>query len=108
MSDQAIKNPRIKQGWLRVLLFGLAFGIITVLVAIPAILIIAGVKKEDLQADPVHILASLLTGNYLWLMILLECLISLISVWIFRVFVDRKSFSSLGWEMTGYGAESAA
>ncbi|HEX9513405.1 MAG TPA: CPBP family intramembrane glutamic endopeptidase [Puia sp.] len=108
MSDQAIKNPRIKQGWLRVVLFGVAFVLITLLVAIPAVLIIVGMKKEDLQADPIHTLASLLTGNNLWLMLLLECLISLISVWIFRIFVDRKSFSSLGWETTGYGTESAA
>ncbi|HWK04363.1 MAG TPA: CPBP family intramembrane glutamic endopeptidase [Puia sp.] len=108
MSDQAIKNPLIKQGWLRVLLFGIAFCLTTILIAVPAVLIIVGVKKDDLQADPIHTLASQLTGSYLWLVLLLECLISLISVWIFRVFVDRKSFSSLGWEMTGYGAESAA
>ena len=108
MTDQAIKNPLIKQGWLRVLLFGIAFGIITLLVTIPAILIVVGVKKEDFQADAVHTLTSLLTGSYLWLMLLLEAVISLITVWIFRVFVDKKSFSSLGWEMTGFGAESAA
>jgi uncharacterized protein len=107
MSDQTTKNPLIKQGWLRVILFGVGFCIITLLIAIPAVLLIAGVKKEDLQADPIHTLASQLTGNFLWLMLILECLISLISVWIFRVFVDRKSFASLGWETTGYGAESA-
>jgi len=106
MSDQVIKNPLIKQGWLRVLLFCIAFGIITLLVAIPAVLIIAGVKKEDLQADPIHVLASQLTGSYLWLMLLLECLISLISVWIFRTFIDKRSFSGLGWELSGYGTES--
>jgi len=107
MSDQAEKKPRIRQGWLRVILFGICFCVITLLIAIPAVLIIAGVKKEDLQAAPIHALAGLLTGNFLWLMLILECLISLISVWIFRVFVDRKSFASLGWETTGYGAESA-
>jgi len=107
MSDQAEKKPRIRQGWLRVILFGICFSVITLLIAIPAILIIAGVKKEDLQAAPIHTLAAQLTGNFLWLMVILECLISLISVWIFRIFVDRKSFASLGWETTGYGAESA-
>ena len=106
MSDQAIKNPRIKQGWLRVVLFGVAFLVITLLVAIPALLLIAGVKKEDIQADPVHILASQLTGSYLWLILLLEAVISLITVWIFRTFIDKKSFSSLGWDLSGYGAES--
>ena len=105
MSDQAIKNPRIKQGWLRVLLFGGCFLIITLLVAIPAALLIVAVKKEDLQADPIHALTSLLGGSFLWLMVVLECIISLISVWIFRTFIDRKSFASLGWEIKGYETE---
>jgi membrane protease YdiL (CAAX protease family) len=107
MSDQATKNPWIQQGWLRVVLFGICFCIITLLIAIPALLIIVGVKKEDLQKDLIHTLAAQLTGNFLWLMLILECLISLISVWIFRVFVDKKSFASLGWERKGYGSESA-
>src|SRR5882672_8509197 len=106
MSDQAIKNPRIKQGWLRVIVFGVVFLIITLLVAIPAALLIVGIKKEDLQADPAHTLASQLTGSYLWLILLLETVISLISVWICRTFIDKKSFSSLGWDLSGYGAES--
>jgi len=86
MSDQTIKNPRIKQGWLRVVLFVLAFGLITLLVTIPALMEVVGVKKDDLLADPIHILASQLTGPYLWLMLVLEAAISLISVWIFRTF----------------------
>src|SRR5437016_6342510 len=107
MSDQAIKKPRIKQGWLRVLLFGIAFCLIAFLIAVPAALIIVGVKKGDLQANLIQTQETLLTGNFLWLILVLECLISLISVWIFRVFVDRKSFASLGWETTRYGSEAA-
>jgi uncharacterized protein len=105
MSDQAIKNPLIKQGWLRVLLFGCGFIIITFLVAIPAVLIIAGVKKEDLETNFFGTMAAQLTGNFLWLMLLLECVIALLSVWIFRVFIDRKSISSLGFATDGYQAE---
>jgi uncharacterized protein len=107
MSDRAVKKSLIKQGWLRVLLFGGCFGLITLLVAIPAVLLVAGVKKEDLQADPIHVLAGQLTGDYLWLMLILECIISLVTVWIFRVFVDRKSFASLGFRFDGFGGESA-
>lgn len=108
MSDQAAKKPLIKQGWLRVLLFGCCFFIITLLVAIPAILLIVGIKKDELMADPAHALSNLLGGDFLWLMLMLECVISLISVWIFRVFVDRKSFASLGFRFSGYRNESAA
>jgi membrane protease YdiL (CAAX protease family) len=106
MSDQAIKNPRIKQGWLRVVLFGAGFGLMTLLIAIPAVMIIAGVRAEDLQSDPIHTLSGLLTGNYLWLMLILECGISVISVGIFRLFVDRKSLQSLGLEFDGYWIEA--
>jgi hypothetical protein len=106
MADQAALTPRIRQGWLRVLLFGVFFCIVTLLIAIPAVLIIAGVKKEDLEANLIHTLASQLSGPFLWLMLILECLISLISVWVFRTFVDRKSFASLGLDTAGYGAES--
>lgn len=105
MSDQTIKTPRIKQGWLRVVLFGGCFLIITLLVVIPAALLIVAVKKEDLVSDPIHTLASQLNGSFLWLMLILECIISLISVWIFRTFIDRKSFASLGWELKGYETE---
>lgn len=106
MSDQAIKNPRIKRGWLRVLLFGIFFGVLTLLMTIPAVLLLTDVKKEDLLASPIHTLAGLLTGNYLWLMLVLECAISLISVWLFRIFIDRKSFMSLGLQIRGYETES--
>jgi CAAX protease family protein len=105
MSDQAIKNPLIKQGWLRVILFGCGFIIITLLVAIPAVLIIAGVKMEDLETDLVGTMSRQLTGNFLWLMLLLEFVIALLSVWLFRVFVDRKTISSLGLEPAGYQSE---
>jgi uncharacterized protein len=105
MSDQAIKKPLVKQGWLRVLIFGCGSIIITLLVAIPAVLIIAGVKKEDLEANFLGTMSAQLTGNFLWLMLLLEAVIAVLSVWIFRTFVDRKNMSSLGLATEGYQAE---
>ncbi len=70
-------------------------------------LLIVGLNKDELAADPAHALSNLLGGDHLWLMLVLECIISLISVWIFRVFVDRKSFASLGFRVSGYRNESA-
>lgn len=107
MSNPAAKNPIIKQGWLRVLLFGFGFCIIAILIAIPAVLAILYTKGQNISTDMAHTLTDLLTGNFLWLAVILECLVSLLSVWIFRVFVDRKSFSSLGLRLTGYQAELA-
>ena len=106
MSDQAIKNPRIKQGWLRVVLFGGCFSLITLLIAIPAVIAVAGVQTADLQSDLIHTLSGLLSGNYLWLMLVLELVISLITVGLFRVLVDRKSLMSLGLEFGDYWAEA--
>jgi len=106
MSDQAIKNPRIKQGWLRVVLFGGCFSLITLLITIPAVIAVAGVQTADLQSDLIHTLSGLLTGNYLWLMLVLELVISLITVGLFRVLVDRKSLMSLGLELGEYWPEA--
>src|SRR5579859_3138248 len=108
MIDHAAKKPLIKQGWLRVILFGCAFAVITLLIAIPAVLLIAGVKKEDLLNAPISTLAGQLKGNFLWLMLVLECAISLVSVWLFRVWVDRASMSSLGLSTDGFGSEALA
>ena len=80
MSDQVKKNPVFKQGWLRVLLFGVCFFIVTLLLAIPAVLAIAGANLQQLENNPIPALSGLLTGNYLWLLILLEFAISLVSV----------------------------
>jgi len=106
MSDQVKKNPVIRQGWLRVLLFGVCFFIVTLLLAIPAILAIAGTTPQQLKDNPVPTLSGLLTGNYLWLLILLEFAISVVSVCIFRFFIDRRSFISLGWDLQGFASEA--
>ncbi|HTI89220.1 MAG TPA: CPBP family intramembrane glutamic endopeptidase [Puia sp.] len=106
MSDQVKKNPVIRQGWLRVLLFGVCFFIVTLLLAIPAILAIAGTTPQQLRDNLVPTLSGLLTGNYLWLLILLEFAISVVSVCIFRFFIDRRSFISLGWDLQGFASEA--
>src|SRR5882762_9179398 len=101
MTDQTIKNPRIKQGWLRVILFGLAFILVTLLILVPAAMGLAIADKEQLKTDPVHALANLLRGDKLWLMVILEFLVSLITVGIFRIFIDRRSLASLGLRPDG-------
>jgi len=108
MSDRAAKKPLIRQGWLRVILFGIGFGLISILIAIPAAIAIlyAQGKNQDITANLAETLPKLMEGNNLWLVVVLECAVSLISVWIFRAFVDRRSFSSLGLRPEGYFSES--
>ncbi len=105
MPDQAAKKPLLKQGWLRVILFIISSTLIAALLCIPVAIIV--LKKGPLT-DPTQTLDQLLTGEWLWLLVSMECIVSLISVWIFRRFVDRQRFASLGLEPAGHGSEAVA
>jgi membrane protease YdiL (CAAX protease family) len=106
MSEAIIKNPVIRQGWLRVVLFGVVFCVLTLLVVIPAAVLVAGVSVDELKSSFFPTLEGLLTGNYLWLMILLELVIAVISVGIFRLWIDRKGLKDLGWSPEGFTGEA--
>ncbi|HEY4209526.1 MAG TPA: CPBP family intramembrane glutamic endopeptidase [Puia sp.] len=106
MTDQTTKNPRIKQGWLRVILFGIGFILITLVISIPLAIGLFFSNLDELKADPTHALASLLQGSHLWEMVVLEFVVSAITVWIFRRYVDRKSIASLGLTASGFTQES--
>jgi uncharacterized protein len=106
MSERAEKNPAIRQGWLRVLVFGAGFCILSLLIAIPAAMLGAGVGVDQLKDNPVATLSGLLTGEWLWLMILVEFVVSAVSVTIFRVWIDRRSVMSLGWSLEDFPGEA--
>lgn len=107
MTDQTTKNPRIKPGWLRVILFGLSFIVITLLILISALTGLIAGNTDQLKKDPMHFLTGILQGGQLWMMVVLEFAVSLITVWIFRTLIDRRSLASLGLKPDGYGQESA-
>ncbi|HEY8970961.1 MAG TPA: CPBP family intramembrane glutamic endopeptidase [Puia sp.] len=106
MTDLTTKNPRIKQGWLRVILFGLGFIIITLLISIPVAIGLFFSNLDELKADPTHAIASLLQGSHLWEMVLLEFVVSLTTVGLFRTYIDRRSIASLGLQPSGFMQES--
>lgn len=105
MSDHVKKNPLFRQGWLRVLLFGCSFFIVTLLLAIPTVLAIGGITVRQLKDNFIPTLTGLFTGNYLWLLVVVEFAISLITVCVFRLIIDRRSFISLGWDLEGFVGE---
>jgi membrane protease YdiL (CAAX protease family) len=107
MSDQVVKNPRLRPGWLRVLVFCAVSCLLTLLIAVPAVVVVAGVTVDQLKEQLIPTLSGLLTGQYLWLMVLVEFVIALVSVGIFRIFVDRRSMGSLGWSLDAFPGEAA-
>jgi len=106
MTDETVKNPVIKQGWLRVVLFGLAYIVVTLLILLSALTGVLAGSMDQLKSDPLHYLTGLLQGSNLWMMVLLEFVVSLVTVWVFRVFIDRRSLAGLGLKPDGYGQES--
>jgi len=106
MSDQVTKNPVFPQGWLRVLLFGCGFFLLTLPLATTALVTITETTLQQLETNLLPTISGLLTGSYLWLLVVLEFVISLVCVVVFRYFVDRRSFMSLGWPLMGYVNEA--
>jgi membrane protease YdiL (CAAX protease family) len=106
MPGETTKKPLLKPGWLRVLLFGIAFCLVALIIAIPFLLAILAAHKDQLRADPVKAMADLANGNYLWVLVLLEVIVSVICVVLFRLFIDRKNLMSLGLGINGFAQES--
>ncbi|MBS1659850.1 MAG: CPBP family intramembrane metalloprotease [Bacteroidetes bacterium] len=104
MTDQATKKPAIRQPWLRILLFGASFGILIILLTIAVVLALAGTNAQQLKENLQPVLASL-TTNYLWLFVSLEFVASLLTVWIFYTWIDRKPFANLGFNIRDFTAE---
>jgi membrane protease YdiL (CAAX protease family) len=103
MTDIVNKKPFVRQGWLRVLLFFIAYFVLSFFIAIPVILIIALFKSGSITD-----ITNAMNTDFLWLTLLLSALISFIVVFIFRKWVDRRSLASLGFEVDGYFADAAS
>ncbi|HXD78879.1 MAG TPA: type II CAAX endopeptidase family protein [Puia sp.] len=106
MPDPITKSPMIARPWLRIVLFGIAFCIIALLLGVPAILYLTGTPIADLEHDAFGTLSKLMAGNYLWLMLLLEFIVSVLTVAIFRLVIERRGWTGLGWDLDGFASEA--
>ncbi len=89
------KKPLIPFGWLRVLLFACFY--LVLLVAASLVLgLIIGVSTGSVP-DKDHLFFISFTLN---------AIISVLSVWVFRTWIDRKSFISLGLAFSKNGAHA--
>jgi len=95
-------KPLISQGWLRVLLFLIAFGLAT---GIFLVVYLIAAHKGSLDTPG---LESLLKGNNLLVTTAIVFGLSLILTYVFRRLVDRRSFVSLGLDFNGHGGEAIA
>jgi uncharacterized protein len=95
-------KPLISQGWLRALLFLIAFGLAT---GIFLAVYLMAVQKGIPDTAGLDIL---LKGNNLLVTTAIIFALSLILTFVFRRWVDRKSFVSLGLDFNGHGGEAIA
>jgi CAAX protease family protein len=105
MTEAVIKKPLIPFGWLRVLIFALFCFLSILFVSIPVGIIIAMTRK-DTGKENIADISNLMNGDFLWLSSLAGLLISLLFVFLFRKFVDRRTFASLGFSTDGYGSDA--
>ena len=106
MADPTLKTPLIPQAWLRLVLFGCAFCLIAMLIGIPAIVYVTGTPLDALESGIFPLLTGLMASDYLWLMLVVELLAAVISVGVFRLLIERRSFAGLGWTLDGFAGEA--
>ena len=98
------KGPAIKRGWLRALLFLIAFLILYVVIQGVVGFIIATVLNTSLSdlntllADPDKLGIQLIFTSS-------SLIITALIAWIFRRYIDRKSFVSMGFQLKGKGKD---
>ena len=107
MNTENSPRPLIRQGWLRVILFFIVYFLVVLALSMPAALLVSWLKREDLSKGISIKPADLLNGEFLWLIILIALLGTLLVVFLFRKFIDRKSVMSLGFKFSRNRSDAA-
>ncbi len=102
MTTTATSKPLISAGWLRVLIFCIVHLLLIVTGFLLMTAIIQHLKGET--AD----VSQLMKGELLWAVILMSFVGSLMITYVFRRWVDRKSFLSLGLNYRNHGTDMIA
>lgn len=79
-------RPRIAQGWLRALLFVIVWAAVVIIAGVFVVLALANAGSSGLTAS-----------NRVYAGLAASAFISFALVWLFRRFIDRRSFASLGF-----------
>jgi len=97
------KQPAIKKGWLRAIIGAIVISIFSGLGVIP--FVVSGAITLEMLTTSVSDLFNAVGVNTMCALILSQFLCALFAIYIFRKFVDKKSFKSLGFELTNYKAD---
>ena len=94
------KNPAIKRGWLRALLMLIAFFIASVIFE-GLVAVIIGLVTDTNLAELDTLVSNPDNLGIMFIMRLASLLITLIIMWVFRRYIDRKSILSMGFHLKG-------
>jgi len=97
--NEISRKPAIKYAWLRVLLFLIGAGIATAIIQAIGIVILIVVETDFKIDDFKSFISDTENFNYILLFKFLGLLTGLLMVWIFRKYIDRQSFRSLGFSV---------
>ncbi len=97
------KQPAIKKGWLRAIIGAIVISIFSGLGVIP--FVVSGAITPEMLTTSVSDLFNAVGVNTMCAFMLSQFLCALFAIYIFRKFVDKKSFKSLGFELTNYKAD---
>lgn len=95
-------QPLVHQGWLRALLFFIAFGLAS---GIGISIYFIASHKTNLNG---YGLQNLMNGGNLLPVIGILFILSLLVTYVFRRWIDQKTFISLGLDFSGHGREAIA
>jgi membrane protease YdiL (CAAX protease family) len=102
MNKPGLAIPFIKAGWLRALLFIFVFIILALVIVISAFPKVLNDNAKGMA------LQDVVQGNLLFVLTFVLFALTIISVYVFRRWVDRKSFISLGLQPDGHAKDSVA
>jgi membrane protease YdiL (CAAX protease family) len=103
LDNENPKQPAIKKGWLRAIIGAIVISVFSGLGVIP--FVVSGAITPEMMAMSVSDLFNAVGVNTMSAFMLSQFLCALFAIFIFRKFVDKKSFKSLGFALTNYKAD---
>ncbi|MBS1947124.1 MAG: CPBP family intramembrane metalloprotease [Bacteroidetes bacterium] len=101
MDNPEEKKPLIKQGWLRALLFIIAYIILALLITVPAVLLFTSLKPGGEVSNLIQSVAGLAAKETIWIVALVEFTASVACVFVFVKFIDKKKLTDIGLSRFG-------
>jgi membrane protease YdiL (CAAX protease family) len=98
--EQQAKQPAIKKGWVRALVGFIIISIFSSLAAIP--FLISGTITAEMMEMSASDLFNQVGVNMMFMFMFFQFIGALFAIFLFRKFVDRQSFISLGFELSNH------